>query len=143
MTILAWDGKTLAADKRGLNNGLGRTVTKIYRVGEDIVGFAGDMVVGLEMLEWARGGYLPEEMPEVQLDEETTCFFLVINKDGVRVYERGVQPIRFEDKFFACGTGRDYALAAMHLGCDAAKAVEVACVFEASCGNGIDTLELL
>jgi hypothetical protein len=42
----------------------------------------------------------------------------------------------------AFGSGRDYAEAAMFLGCDAKRAVEVACQFQTDCGNGIDTLRL-
>jgi ATP-dependent protease HslVU (ClpYQ) peptidase subunit len=61
---------------------------------------------------------------------------LVYNGAGVGTGE----PV--EDPFIAFGAGRDYAMAAMHLGCDAHRAVEVACVFDTGCGMGIDTLEL-
>ena len=40
------------------------------------------------------------------------------------------------------GHGRDFTLAAMHLGHDARTAVEVACALDAFCGCGIDTLTL-
>ncbi len=47
-----------------------------------------------------------------------------------------------QDRFDAIGSGRDYALAAMYLGHDARRAVEVASALDNGCGNGIDVLTL-
>ena len=41
MTVIAWDGVTLAADKQGNQADYGIRVTKIYRVDDDLIGFAG------------------------------------------------------------------------------------------------------
>ena len=143
MTCIAWDGTTLAGDKRACNVGLARTVTKIHRAGDYIVGFAGDANVGVEMVEWVRSGMDREKYPEIQKDKSANVHLLVIDKDGsVMVYESGAYPVRFEDKFIAIGCGRDYAIAAMHCGRTAREAVEIACLYETSCGNGVDTLRL-
>ena len=56
-------------------------------------------------------------------------------------YEQTPNPFVVEDKQWAIGSGRDYAIAAMHLGRTAAEAVAVACLFDVSCGMGIDTME--
>lgn len=56
MTVLAWDGTTLAADKRALSSGLSRRVTKIFKVDDALVGIAGTRCIGLEMLEWYKRG---------------------------------------------------------------------------------------
>jgi ATP-dependent protease HslVU (ClpYQ) peptidase subunit len=50
--------------------------------------------------------------------------------------------VHYEDKKTATGSGRDYALAAMHCGKTAREAVEIACLFETGCGNGVDELEV-
>ena len=47
---------------------------------------------------------------------------------------------KVEDQFAAWGSGRDFALTAMHLGKSAREAVEIACLFENGCGNGVDVL---
>jgi hypothetical protein len=49
----------------------------------------------------------------------------------------------FEGPFAACGSGRDMALMAMHLGKSAFEAVRLTCELSVDCGNGIDVLELV
>lgn len=142
MTCVAWDGKTLAADKRVVYAGLARTVTKIFRVDNVLVGIAGDGAQGMEMIDWIRGGCAPDRFPASQRDKEQWATIAVIKADGLWVYERSPYPMRIEDKTYATGSGRDYALAAMHLGKTAREAVEIACLFETGCGNGVDVLEL-
>lgn len=142
MTVICWDGTTLAADKRAVNSGLVRTTTKIFRVGDKLCGVAGDFAQGLAMVAWAEGGFKLDEFPESQRDKDEWATFVVIEDGKVLVYERGSHPLRFEDKHFAAGSGRDFALAAMHCGKTAAEAVEIACLFENGCGNGVDTLTL-
>lgn len=144
MTCVAWDGKTLAADKRATSNGLISTVTKIYRVGDLLVGGSGEPAFIGAMLEWIRAGRAPANFPASQRDKDDWQPILVIER-GVSpaLYERTPHPIRFEQGHVAIGSGRDYARAAMHLGCTARAAVEVAIALDCGCGNGIDTLELL
>jgi hypothetical protein len=142
MTVIAWDGKTLAADKRCVNNGLHRTVTKIYRIGDSLIAYSGDAVQGNQMLQWFRDGADVAAYPASQRDKEDWVVFVVVDASGVRVYERTPYPILIEDEKYACKSGRDFAIAAMHCGKTAREAVEVACVFDVGCGNGIDALEL-
>ena len=60
MTVIAWDGKALAADRRAVNCGLARTVCKIERVKGALVGMSGDHGVAAEMLKWfTSGGEFP------------------------------------------------------------------------------------
>lgn len=142
MTIIAWDGKTLAADKAASNCGYLRTVTKIFRVPSGLVGFAGDGSKVLALLEWFRAGCDPAAYPDFQAaDDAVGC--LHIGMDGRAAgYSHTPCPEFHEDTFDAIGSGRDYALAAMYLGHTARRAVEVASALDNSCGKGIDTLEL-
>lgn len=143
MTVIAWDGKTLAADKRCTYGSLIRTETKIFRVGGVLCGGSGETSFVNGMIEWVRGGRDLQKFPEHQKSKDDWCSFLVIEADGTpSVYERTPYPIRYEDKFLAIGSGRDFAMAAMHLGKTAKEAVEIASVLDNTCGNGIDALEL-
>jgi hypothetical protein len=143
MTVIAWDGKTLAADKRATNGTLYRTVTKIFRVGDCLVGYAGDPAFGNEMCAWLRAGEKIADFPTGQRDKDDWAGTLVIRSNGViQKYERTPYPITFEDKHHAIGCGRDFALAAMYLGKTAREAVEVTCALDSGCGNGVDTLTL-
>lgn len=139
MTVIVWDGKTLAADRRAsIGGSLIREVTKIFRVGECLVGYSGDSDLGEAVLDWFRNGRDPATYPN-KIDN--WAGFLVVWPDGsLWRYERTPFPLKFDPQTFAVGSGRDFALAAVHCGKTAAEAVLVASHFESGCGNGVDTL---
>ncbi len=142
MTVIAWDGQILASDKRATSEGLIRTVTKIWKIDGLLVGGCGDFVTCCEMREWIKRGRNHKDFPEMQRDKEDWAKIIVIDQGAIQVYERSPYPVIFEDRHFAVGTGRDFALSAMYLGKSAKVAVEIANHFECYCGNGVDFLEL-
>lgn len=142
MTVIAYDGRTLAADKQSTCVGYASTATKIFRVPDGRVAFAGNAVNARELLEWFYEGRDIARFPAVRTDDCADAMFI---KDTGEVYcysGKSPFPEKHEQPFIAMGSGRDYALAAMHLGHDARKAVEVACALDVYCGMGIDTLTL-
>lgn len=143
MTTIAWDGKSLAADKR---MGFGTefaTVTKIARAHGCLIGWAGGSALGKAMFNWFEMGRNPADYPASQRDDAKCGTFIVIGPSGcVSQYSQEPYPIHVEEKFYAIGSGSPFASAAMFLGCDARRAVEVACALDMNSGNGIDTLEL-
>lgn len=142
MTVVCWDGTTLAADKRMTYGGHFNTVTKIVRVGRYIAGFSGAPQGIGAFVRWVEDGEDPAKFP-VSTEDDRKLYVLAVRSDGaVLKFENSPHPIQIEDRTAAAGSGRDYARAAMHLGCNAAEAVAVACRFDESCGNGVDTLTL-
>jgi hypothetical protein len=142
MSVIAWDGQRLAADKRLSCNGAILTTTKIFKVRDCLVGYVGNADAGEELLAWFCEGADPSTFPEAQRGDECAAELLVIRPDHtITTYERTPHPITYEDAQFAIGSGRDYALAAMHLGKTARQAVEVACLFCSECGNGVDEVQ--
>lgn len=142
MTIIAWDGKTLAADKAASNCGWQNTVTKIFRVPGGIVGFSGDSDAAHDLLAWFRAGRAVAGYPKCQTGESRASAIFISQEGQLMAYDKSPNPNIYEQPFYAMGSGRDYALAAMYLGFDARKAVEVACAMDNDCGRGIDTIEL-
>lgn len=142
MTCIAWDGKTLAADKRASLQGYAVPVTKIFRVNGMLVGGAGDFNKALEVVEWVKSGADPDKLPAFQRTDDWVGLVCITPDKKILRYERGPLPFVVEAPFFAIGSGRDYAIAAMHLGKSAKEAVEIACIYETGCGNGIDALTL-
>lgn len=140
MTCIAWDGKTLAADKASTCAGLRLTTTKIFKVYGRLLAFSGDADDAMQLLAWFKAGCDPATYPKALEKNDTAGY--VFDGDVVLKYTKSPHAERIEDKVFAAGCGRDYALATMHLGFDARRAVEVACHFDSGCGNGIDTLTL-
>lgn len=142
MTVIAWDGKTLAADKRASKYGLVYTVTKIFRVGDRLVGVSGNAGRGMELIHWLQNGGAIADYPVLK-EAEDSAHLLCIERDGrIRLYESTAHPYTVEDEKWAEGEGRDFALSAMHSGMDARAAVEWTSRFIATCGNGVDTLTL-
>lgn len=142
MTTIAWDGMTLAGDRLGCAGDLKRTVTKISRVGSCLLGTAGSAVHAVEFREWLLSGADPKTIPLFQLSEEYQNVILIKPDKSCWVYSQGVYPSLVEDTFHACGSGRDFALAAMHMGKSAKEAVELASLFDVATGNGVDILTL-
>jgi hypothetical protein len=143
MTVIAWDGHTLAADKRGSGGNSILTTTKIFRVKGCLVGYTGQLVFGQQMLAWFEAGENIPDFPPSQRDKDDWSLLLVVRPSGkLQLYERVPYPVTYEDKLFAVGSGADYALAAMHCGKTAAEAVELTSRLDSSCGNGVDILSL-
>lgn len=143
MTVIAWDGKTLAADKQSTSDGYARIVTKIHRIANGLVGFTGDAIPATALLQWFRCGMLHDQWPKKLGDNEAYAVFIDLS-GKVHLYcsAEGPYAEQLEDPIYAAGHGRDFALAAMYLGKSALEAVAVACALDKTCGKGIDTLEL-
>lgn len=142
MTVICWDGHTLAADKMADVGGLRRSVTKAHRIQGCLTAYAGSTPHGEEMLDWFKRGAKPADFPPSQRDNENWAGLLAITPDGeILKFENTPFPVRFDHwQTIAIGSGRDYAMASMHLGKSAQEAVEIACLFDTGCGNGVDTL---
>lgn len=140
MTVIAYRDGLMAADKKSTYFGVGVTSRKIRRFGDgSIAGCSGEGGVCRALLEWYATGADPGSYP----DAEQKALMLLATSDGsLRLYDGSPFPILIEDEFFAIGSGKDAALAAMHLGHDAAEAVRVACLVDDGCGRGIDMLDL-
>lgn len=144
MTTVAYSKKfgVMAADKMvregSLKTGL---TTKIFNRNGYLLGFSGRQDVAMLLLKWFEDGAKEEDWPNPFDDDELDTAVLVVSPEGeVFCYERFPYPIRMENEFHAIGSGRDFAIAAMHLGFDPERAVEIASELDASTGSGIDVL---
>lgn len=144
MTVVAWDGKTLAADKRTSFGGLHATTTKVHRLSDGrLVSGTGATAQLQEMRHWLQAGADPETFPAAQRDGKECVSLLVVQRDGSLIqYENTPYPMALENRQWAIGSGRDFAVMAMHLGKTAAEAVQLTALFCHDCGNGVDALEL-
>lgn len=144
MTVIAFDGKSLAADKRATNQGLIRTVTKVRRIRDCLCAGAGEFSLVEEMYAWFAEGANQEDLPAFQSTSADYVGLLVITPVGqILKYERSAYPMDFtESGIFAIGSGRDHAMMAMHLGKSAEEAVLLTAELDSTCGNGVDVLTL-
>lgn len=141
MTVVAWDGTTLAADKMTSFGGLHGTSVKVHRVRDLLVSGCGITALIEEMVQWVKDGCDPLKFPPLQRDSREGVSLLVVRRDGVlHQYEQTPYPLVLYNKQWALGSGRDFAMAAMYLGKTAREAVEIASVLCHDCGNGVDEL---
>lgn len=143
MSIVAWDGKTVAADKQGTSGDMRVAVAKIHRLTTgEVLAWVGLYEQGLFLIDWWKRGVRLEDWPDFQKQEKDWTILIVINKLGVWEYERLPVGQRVEAPFMAWGSGREFAMGAMAMGADAKRAVEIACQFNIRCGMGIDVMEV-
>lgn len=146
MTIIAWDGKSLAADKRATCNGSLFTTTKIRRIKRpgriaEVLAWTGEQDAGEMLAQWYEEGASPTEFPACQ-KTEAWARLIVADQYGAKFFERLPVAVDVEDAFAAWGSGCDLARAALFLGKSAKEAVEVASLFDIGCGNGVDVFDL-
>lgn len=145
MTIIVWDGKTLAADKQTNDGNQKIKCTKIFKYNNHLIGGAGNAALLECIFDWFKDGADKDNFPEnITVDSDDDCHLLVITPEGkIMTYENSAIPQDYtENKVFALGCGSPYAYAAMSMGADAYRAVEVTCEHDSTCGMGIDTLTL-
>src|SRR4051812_31749209 len=106
MSIIAWDGETLAADRQATMAEMRRPVRKIWRLKNgELVGITGNEGGGRELAKWYEDGADPAKYPPMQATPEWVRL-TVISTDGVRDYEQRPVPLITLDKFMAWGSGR-------------------------------------
>lgn len=142
MTTIAWDGKTLAADRMMSDGCFKAEKTKITESFIGLLGASGDARYCDAAMRWVINGDKDVPFPKSD-DKDETVYVMHVHRNGkLDVYYNGPEPVRVESKFYALGSGRDFALAAMHLGCRACEAIKLASSLDINTGMGVDTLNL-
>ena len=142
MTVIAWDGTTLAADRMiSFTDGTSIESTKIWRRDLDgvIYGIAGDNSKRLDLKAWFDDGGEPDEFPE-GCDAE----LLYVEPNGASFLIGGSpHPLPIEGSGrSAIGNGSPEVIALMHVGFSSELAVQKVCEVNHFCGLGIDILRI-
>jgi len=140
MSVIVWDGKTLATDRAALSGSIHHRVVKAWRHEGAILTGTGSVKRIYEMMAWYKRG-VDTPFPEGQM-RSNWCHFIVIDEHGLKRYEQS--PIPIEHGFNACafGSGQDLAYGALAMGADAQRAVEIANLYSRNCGHGVDIFHL-
>ena len=142
MTVIAWDGKIIAADRQSTYGGLKKCATKLFKHEDSILGIAGTDCSGLMLIEWFKQGAYPEEWPKCQEHDDHWANLIVAKKESIGFYSLYPALILIEDSATAWGAGQDFAMGAMKMRANAIEAVTVTCELSDSCGCGIDAYDL-
>lgn len=144
MTVIAFDGRFVAADRRMCFGSeiSRRLVTKIHIKDGIVFGGTGYIHGVLLAKMIAQFTAVVEEMHTLPWRKEPGNF-IVCDTDGIAsVWSEGDQWGHPEQAPCAWGQGSDYATGAMHAGKNAIEAVEIACKLDSSCGGGVEFIDL-
>jgi ATP-dependent protease HslVU (ClpYQ) peptidase subunit len=130
----------MAADRRVVHGELRYTSRKIERIGDALVGVAGDATGANKFLRWFRAGADIDSLPKFGKDEDIEV--LVLSSAGLFRFDASCFPDLIDDPFYAVGAGAQAALAAMHVYADVEWAIEIASLVNNDTGDGIDILTL-
>lgn len=145
MSIVVWDGKTLAADKQTTNGNLRRTIaTKIHRCASNpdiLFAGVGEYQALHALRDWVEKGAIPADFPRDYADRSGNTAMWIINRNGsIARIEDGPFFVTQPVKSFADGSGRDFAYGALEMGADAVMAARIACHYDIYCGGEVDSL---
>jgi len=144
MSVVVWDGKTLAADRKAVCNGHQFATSKSRQlVDGTVLAWTGTQPTGLLLAEWYEAGEDRSKWPASQQTEEWAQL-IVVTPNGKEVFEYGNHPVRLtiESVPFAWGMDKKFALGALAMGADARKAVEITNRLCDSCGFGVDAYDV-
>jgi len=135
VTTVAWDGKTLAADRRMAGY---MTTCKIFPIPGGYVAGAGTMDQLVEVAAWLQEGGDKPRLP----DDPESEFIVVRGSEAFWLSWPYLREVRIREPFAALGSGSEYALGALAMGADARTAVAVAAQFDPHTGGGVDAVDI-
>ena len=147
MTTIVYKDGVMAADTQ-VTFGQSKILAskKIKKINGCLVGAAGQVNVCQEYMRWFK-----EKVPRVKISQlpkfmsaESTNFeILVINPKGEIWFQIGNNaPERIYGQYYGIGSGKPYAMTALHLGLDPKAAIRTAMKFDTGTGGQVHTLRL-
>ncbi len=143
MTVIAWDGKILAADKLANTSDMRRSVTKITKAPNGNLLFsAGSFDTITALYQWYNKAGNDDEFYRVQKENDWQPLNVIYIDGTIWRYERHPVPFKIEDKFITAGSGAHFAIAFLSMGLGAEEAVRRTIEFDPYSGGGIDVLSV-
>lgn len=140
MTTIAWDGKTLVADRRVSYGTLSdASMTKIAKTKRGLCGASGTSATCAAFRRWFMAG---EKGNPTMFKEAEDANGFIIRKNGARFMYDKYGWYEVDPGPFAIGTGWEVAMGAMSNGATAQEAVQIAAKLDGATGNTVDILEL-
>lgn len=135
MTTVAADARAgvMVCDSKCTSGDVWLPAHKVFRIGEELIGVAGDVKHWQDFLKWWGGGKRGAR-PKGQ---EYSA--LILRAEGLFVFDSNGCLMKIERGFHAIGSGEKAAIAVMLAGHDAETAVKLACEVDAASGGDIVT----
>jgi hypothetical protein len=115
--------------------------TKLFRVGDSILGLCGDWNAALMFLEWFQSSKKRKDAPEFSEDDSFDA--LEVSPEGLFAWDHHCRRVEILSPHYSIGSGSLAALAALHLGTTPEQAVEAACAVDMYSSGPLQTLHLI
>lgn len=140
MTTLAYDGKTLAADRGAFYGDVIVSRRKLHRIEwhgvPAICATCGEVAVTQQILRWMQG----KEFEHPKHDESSMV--LAVTKSGLWSICSTLMPLKINSKIFATGVGGAMAMGALAAGATSKQAIKIVERWGCGASNGIDEMTL-
>jgi len=143
MTTIAWDGESIAADRRMTSNCI-MTVGKLFKLPDgSVLAGAGDYAEVVEVAAWVMEGCDPDARPRFSENSEGSSLLLA-RPDGKAYWLTWpyLRQVEINEPFAAEGSGCQFALGAMAMGATARRAVQIAAKFDPFTGGGVNVIKV-
>jgi hypothetical protein len=144
VTVICTDGLLIASDGRTARGWelIADDTKKIFVRQETIFAVAGLNGLTDALIDWWLAGHDPKDLPICGKGDNDSWDMIVINRDGqFLITNRTPYPVRFVAPF-AIGSGCVEARAAMKMGADPRRAVEIAISMDLGCGGTIRVVNI-
>lgn len=144
MTTIAYKDGVLASDSRATWDDASSKCVKMWKFtskvdpvkGEVLLAVAGDLYAALLFKDWMMEGGKPD-LHSRGVDESNDFDALIVHKSGLYAANRLCRIDDIHEEYWAHGSGRQAALAAMRCGKSAIEAVRVASAIDTYTGGRI------
>ena len=138
MTVVVWDGKTLATDGQANDGYMKWEAEKAWYVGTDyIVSGVGTLGSILKMRDCFKSH---GDLSKLEI-QPNSAELIVVSSKGLTVWSSNGTSVELSAPM-AFGEGREYALGAMAMGAKASEAVQIANEYSLHCGKGVSCYTL-
>ena len=146
MTVVVWDGETLATDRQASDGSVKWETDKAWYVMRDdkpyIVSGVGYLKYIVALREWFTEGANPDKYPfgisDTGAYKITKSQLIVVSKDkGLMVYEDTPFPVIRGFTQCAFGDGKEFSYGAWSMGATSSEAVGVTNEHSLHCGKGV------
>ncbi len=134
MTTIAADARTgiMVCDSRTQIDGTWWSSTKVVRIGDCLVGGAGDSGAIRRFYKWFQAG---KKTPLPKIPDNFCA--LTLCATGLEYWSSTLIPEPIERGYHAIGSGGNAALGAMMAGADCEQAVKIACLIDTHTGGDV------
>lgn len=140
MTIIVYDGQSLAIDNAATHEGVKVPLIKAFRSDNgDVVTGVGNAAQLALMRDWYAAGADPNSFPPTQRLGSPWCELIVVNATGLIRFENTPSAIVHARHKCAFGIGKDIAYGALAMGATAEQAACIVCQYHPDCGHGVMT----